>query len=300
MAFTQRIEAGADCAAKAIGSHLYGIRFGEVIVMQGPPLMGAVWSVAKPQHAMISSLVIFMSASFLLVAHIWALNDWSDYTEDRIASRRRSTARSSETTRADLLRLSIGSLAASLAFFGFLPWKTLIIAGAIAALGVIYSFPGIRAKGLPGLSSLAHFIGGILHFLLGYSLFGDLDRRAFLISLFFALVFTAGHATQEVQDYESDLASGVRTNAVAFGKRAVFLAAFTCFAIAFLYLGFAVTGIVPARLGFSALLFPLQAAWTFDVLHSGLAREKLVWLRSRYRMAFGLIGLNIISLVIWR
>ena len=301
MAFTQRIKTGAESAAKAIRRHLYGIRFGEVIVMQSPPLMGVVLSVSKPQHAMISPLAIFMSASFLLVAHIWALNDWSDYMDDRIASRRSSPARSSEATRADLFRFSIGSLVASLAVFGFLPWKTLIIAGAIAALGFIYSFPGIRAKGLAGLSSLSHFAGGILHFLLGYSLFGDLDRRAFLISIFFALVFTAGHATQEVQDYESDLASGVRTNAVTFGKRAVFLAAFICFAIAFLYLGcLAITGIVPARLGFSALLLPLQATWTFHVLHSGLTREKLVWLRSRYRMAFGLIGLNIISWVIWR
>jgi len=298
MAFTQRIKAAADCTARAIGKHLYGIRFGEVIVMQGTPLMGVVLSVSSPQYAMISPLAVFMSASFLLVAYIWALNDWSDYKEDRIGSRSPSLTRSSETTRADLLRFSIGSLVISLAFFGFLPWKTLIIAGAIAVLGFIYSFPGIRTKGLAGLSSLSHFIGGILHFLLGYSLFGDFDQRAFLISIFFALVFTAGHATQEVQDYESDLASGVRTNAVAFGKRAVFLAAFACFAIAFLYLGFlAATGIVPARLGFSALLLPLQAVWTLHVLQSGLTREKLAWLRSRYRMAFGLIGLNIMSLL---
>ena len=298
MALTQRIEAGADYTARAVGKHLYGIRFSEVIVMQGPPLMGAVFSVAKPQYAMIPPLAIFMSASFFLVAHIWSLNDWSDYWEDRTAARRHSLARSSEVTRTDLLRFSIGSLVASLAFFCFLPWKTLIIAGAIAALGFIYSFPGIRVKGLAGLSSLSHFIGGILHFLLGYSLFGDLDWRAFLISIFFALVFMAGHATQEVQDYETDRASGVRTNAVAFGQRAVFLAAFICFAMAFLYLGcLAATGIVPARLGFSALVFPLQAAWTFHVLHSGLAREKLMWLRSRYRMAFGLIGLNILSLL---
>ena len=283
-----------------MGRHLCGIRFSEVIVMQGPPLMGVVLSVSKPQHAMILPWTLFMAAGFLLVTHIWALNDWADYTTDRIISRKSSPARSSAATRPDLFRISIGSLVASLALFCFLPGKTLILAGAIAGLGFIYSFPGIRAKGSAGLSSLAHFVGGILHFLLGYSLFGDLDQRAILISLFFALVFTAGHATQEVQDYENDLASGVRTNAVAFGKRSVLLVAFTGFAIALLYLGcLAVAGIVPGRLGLSVLLLPLQAVWTFRVLRSGLTRENLLWLRSRYRMAFGLIGLNILSCVIF-
>jgi 4-hydroxybenzoate polyprenyltransferase len=151
-----------------------------------------------------------------------------------------------------------------------------------------------------GLSSLIHLAGGFFHFLLGYSLFGNIDQRALLISIFFALVFTAGHATQEVQDYENDLSSGIRTNAVVFGKMPVLLAALAGFAIAFLYLPcLAFAGIVPARLGYSALFLPLQVGWTFHVLRGGLSREHLAWLRTRYRVVFGLIGLNIISLIFW-
>ena len=300
MEVAHRIKARAGCAARVIWSHLSCIRFGEVIVMQGTPLMGAVLSAAKPSPAMIPTLAVFIPAGLLLVAHIWTLNDWSDYTGDRVVANKPSQACASKVTRAALLQISIGLLVGSLALFCLLPLRTLIIAGIIAVLGFASSFPGIRAKGVVGLSSLAHLAGGIFHFLLGYSLFGNIDGRALLISIFFSLVFTAGHATQEVQDYEDDLSSGVRTNAVVFGKKPVFLAAFTGFAIAFLYLPcLAVAGIVPDRLGFSALFLPLQAAWTFHVLRSGLTREKLEWLRARYRVVFGLIGLNIISLLFW-
>ena len=268
--------------------------------MQGTPLMGAVLASQKPSLAMIPSIAIFIPAGLLLVTHIWALNDWSDYREDRVLENESSQADASEFTRTALLRISIGSLIASLALFCLLPLQTLIIAGIIAILGFVYSIPGIRTKAVVGLSSLTHVAGGIFHFLLGYSLFGDINRRAIFISIFFSLVFTAGHATQEVQDYAGDLSSGIRTNAVFFGRRPVFLAALACFAIAFVYLlCLALAGVVPDRLGFSALLFPLQAAWSFRVWRGDLDREQLEWLRTRYRVIFGLIGLNIVSLFIW-
>ena len=77
---------------------------------------------------------------------------------------------------------------------------------------------------MPLVSSVSHFIGGLLHFWLGYSLFSPIDRRAILIAPFFALIFMAGHANQEVQDQDVLIRKGrIRTNAVVFGKTAVFL-----------------------------------------------------------------------------
>jgi 4-hydroxybenzoate polyprenyltransferase len=264
--------------------------------MQGTPVMGVVLSVGKLEPAMIPALAIFLTAGFFLVAHIWTLNDWSDFREDRGVENKIS-AKARTTTRSVLLRFSIWSLIAGLALFCFLPLQTLTIAGIIASLGLIYSLPGIRAKGIPLLSSVTHLVGGALHFLLGYSLFGGIDQRAILISIFFSLIFTAGHATQEVQDFDADRSAGTRTNAVVFGKTPAFLAAIAGFAIAFLYLVWlAFEGIVPARLGFSALLLPVQAACTLHVLHLGLERKNLEWLRLRYRVIFGLVGINILSL----
>lgn len=286
-------------AGQPVWKCLSCLRLGEILVMQGTPLMGVVLSVSKPEICMVPALALFLPASFLLVCHIWTLNDWADYRDDRHLHNQICMP-SRGFQRSILLRLSIASLLASFALFCFLPLQTLLLAGIIAVLGMIYSFPAIRAKAVPGLSSLVHFTGGIFHFLLGYSLFGGIDQRALLISVFFALVFTAGHATQEVEDYTNDQASGIRTNAVTFGKKPVFLAAFASFAAAFLYLAWlAVAGIIPARLGFSALLLPLQAAWTFHVLRVGLDPENLQWLRHHYRVAFAAIGLSILSLLVW-
>src|SRR6185436_13822618 len=94
--------------------------------------------------------------------------------------------------------------------------RTLALALAIAGLSAIYSLPPCHAKGVPVLGSFLHLAGGVLHFHLGYLLFGAFGGRSLALSMFFALTFTAGHLTQEVRDHDADLLNGIRTNAVAF------------------------------------------------------------------------------------
>ena len=113
-----------------------------------------------------------------------------------------------------------------------------------------YSHPAPSAKSAPVLSSLPHLLGGLLHFLLGYSLFDALDRRGILIGFFFALTFTAGHLNQEVRDHEGDRVNGLRTNAVFFGKERTFLAGLVLFMLAYADLAWlAFRGLIPAALG---------------------------------------------------
>lgn len=285
-------------ALSALSRHFANIRLGEVLVLQGTPLMGVILSVENPSFTMLPPLLVFVPASFFLVLHIWLLNDWSDYLNDRIQETARPWGDVSQNA---LLNLSIASLILSMACFFLLPWRTGLIALLIAALGMIYSYPGLRIKEKAGLAALSHLLGGSLHFLLGYSLFGEtVSHPALLISSFFALVFTAGHATQEVQDYPRDHLAGVRTQAVIFGREPVFLSACAGFAAAFILLTtLAIAGVVPARLGASILLLPLQGIWSCKVLRHGLTTEKIRWLRMRYRLLFGLVGLNIFSLLIW-
>src|SRR5260370_254940 len=88
------------------------------------------------------------------------------------------------------------------------------------------------------LSSLPHLIGGMFHFLLGYAVFTSIDYRAVFIAVFFALTFAAGHLNHEVRDFELDRKNNARTNAVAFGKRATFIAGLIVFSCAYLCLFF--------------------------------------------------------------
>jgi 4-hydroxybenzoate polyprenyltransferase len=261
-------------------SLLLRIRYREVLILQGPPLMGAALSLGHWNGASLVSLGILFLAGFLLVAHIWSLNDWADLPAER---------------RNPQLGLSMSLLVSSMALFACLGWTTLLIAIGVALLGVAYSHPAINAKGNPVFSSIAHLAGGLLHFLLGYSVFSTIGLKAVLIASFFTLVFTAGHATQEVQDYEDDRLKGIRTNAVVFGKTPVFIAALVFFALA--YGDFAllsIFGILPLRLWLvAAALFPLHCHWSFGALRSGLTPDRVQRLRNGYRVLFILIGMAI-------
>src|SRR5436190_22024447 len=54
------------------------IRFDEVFVLQGTPLMGAAFSIGALTTANLETLGVFLIGSVLLVAHVFTLNDWAD------------------------------------------------------------------------------------------------------------------------------------------------------------------------------------------------------------------------------
>jgi len=265
---------------ESLRSLLLRIRYREVLILQGAPLLGAALSINHWTGASLVSIGILFIAGFLLVAHIWSLNDWTDSPAER---------------RNPTLGLSLTLLVLSMALFTCLGRTTLLIAIGVALLGFAYSHPAIDAKGKPLLSSVTHLAGGLLHFLLGYSVFSTIGIKAVLTASFFALVFTAGHATQEVQHYEDDRLNGIRTSAVVYGKAAVFIAAFVCFAFA--YGDFALlslSGILPPRLWLmAAVIFPLHCHWSLNTLQTGLDPDRLRRLRNGYRVLFILIGIAI-------
>ena len=193
-------------------------------------------------------------------------------------------------------------LALSLLLFARLSRQTLLVAIAIAALGVFYSHPRLNGKGTPIISSCPHLVGGVLHFLLGYSLFTPIDQSGILIGLFFALTFTAGHLNQEVRDYDGDRLNGVHTNAVAFGKTPAFLAGLVVFTLAYtdLFL-LAGMGVVPAALAIMPLvLYPIHVVWSVQTLRAGLTFTNVSRFQDRYRMLYGVIGLGIVLALLLR
>jgi 4-hydroxybenzoate polyprenyltransferase len=285
-------------AARRPWALLTCIRFREILLLQGPPWMGIVLSTESLDLGKIPAIALFAAASFLLVAHIWSLNDWADERSDRFNPHKAGrTFASKGVSPRQMLTLSLGLLAASLGLFALLSTRTLLIAGAIAFLGTLYSLSNVDGKGTPVLSSVLHFVGGFLHFLLGYCLFSSLDRHAFLLAPIFALIFAAGHAIQEVQDWEFDSLSGIQTNAVQFGQVPVFLAALVGFSLAYGYLfSLAITNLIPHQLNLLLLvLFPLHLFWSLRTLKAGLTFERLRRLRNRYRALFALIGIGLVS-----
>jgi len=274
------------------------IRFGEVLVLQGAPVMGCVLAMGKPTMAKCALGAVFVMANVCLVAHMWSLNDWADQLTDAADDRksRHVFTRKGIGPKA-LLGLSLGLLGAGLMLFAWLTAATFWIAVGLTLLSFIYSFPGVHAKSVALLSSLPHLAGGFLHFLLGYSLFGSVDPDALRIALVFALILTAGHGVQEVQDHDADRRSGLRTNAVVFGKFSVFGTALLAFLFVYGYLWhLAAAGIVPFRLGpVSLALAGLQLYWAIQALNTRLSFAGVREYRHRYRGLFALLGLTVIS-----
>lgn len=283
--------------ATAFCRYLSCIRYREILVLQGSPLLGAAFAMGRPDSGRVVPLLVFAAASVLLVAHVFVFNDWAGIDGDlNDANRVAGVFAAKGISRDEIRRLWIALLALSLLLFGLLGARPLAIASAIALLSFLYSLPARSAKGVPVLGSAVHLAGGSLHFLLGYALFATVDARALALSLFFGLVFAAGHLNQEVRDFDSDGPNGIRTNAVTFGKTATFFAGLLAFTFAYALLGaLAVAGVIPRWLGCLALLYPLHVYWSSRAVAAGLGFQSICRLQARYRVLFAVIGLGMLA-----
>ena len=146
------------------------------------------------------------------------------------------------------------------------------------------------------MSSAAHLTGGALHFLLGYSLGGTIDRRGLAIAAFFGLTFAAGHLTQEIRDHQGDVLNAVRTHAVIFGRRRTFAASLALFTLAYALLAvLAFEGILPRPLVALIALYPFHLRWSLQALDEGLTYASTCRLQVRYRALYAIIGVAMVA-----
>jgi 4-hydroxybenzoate polyprenyltransferase len=277
--------------------YLSCLRPQDILALQGSPLLGAAFAIGRPAVHDLGPLATLMVANVLLVTHIFMLNDWSGLTGDFADPNKAArvfTARG--VRRRDIGILTAGSLIVSLLVFSRLGLVALGLAAAIAALSALYSLPRFNWKGRPLLNSLTHLAGGILHFLLGYSMGHAIDGRGLATATFFALIFAAGHLTQEVRDHQGDTINAIRTNAVVFGQRHAFAASLVLFTLAqMLLLLLSLQGILPRPLTALVALFPLQLHWSLRTLREGLTYASVTRLQTRYRVLYAVIGLAMVA-----
>jgi 4-hydroxybenzoate polyprenyltransferase len=268
------------------------IRFDEVLVLQGAPLLGAIFSIAHFNSQSVMTLLLLAAGNCFLVAHVFLLNDWSGVDDDlQDLSRVDRVFLNRGISRNEIAWLSWILLFLSLVLFAQLGSVSLIFGLMIAISSALYSAPAFDLKGKPLLNSLLHFVSGLLHFLLGYSAFGSLDARSLEIGCFFALIFSAGHLTQEVRDFEADLRNDIKTNAVQFGKERIFIAGFALFTLAdALLILLSVKGAVPHVLALVAALYPLHVYWSLRAMREDLTFESVRRLQVRYRMLYAGVG----------
>jgi len=277
------------------------LRLPDILVLQGSPLLGASFALAGGLAENAGRLAVLVAANVCLVAHIFALNDWSNRSADLADPNKADrvfTARG--VGQREMGVLTAGLLIVSLVLFWRLGTATLVLALGIAALSALYSLPPFAWKGRPLLSSAAHIVGGVLHFLLGYALGSAIDRRGLLVAAFCGVTFAAGHLTQELRDYDGDVRTGVRTNAVAFGKRRTFAASLALFTVSQALLAFlALQRTHPLMIILLVVLYLVYLRWSAQALAGGLTHAGVCRLQARYRVLYAVIGVALI-VALWR
>jgi len=279
--------------------YLSCLRPQDILVLQGSPLLGAAFAIRHPGVPDLAPLATLIIANVFLVTHIFMLNDWSGLTTD-LADPNKATR--VFTTRGvgrwEMGGVTAGLLVVSLLLFARLGPITFGLSLAIAVLSALYSLPRFNWKGRPLLNSAAHLAGGILHFLLGYSLGTAIDRRGLAIATFFALIFAAGHLTQEIRDHQGDAINGIRTNAVVFGPRRTFVASLVLFTLAhIILLMLALDGVLPRPLAALVVLYGVQIFWSIGTLREGLTFASVSRLQTRYRVLYAIVGLAMVAVV---
>jgi len=274
-------------------------RLQDILVLQGSPVLGVIFAIRHPRAEDLAPLATLVMGNLFLVAHIFMLNDWSGVAADLADPNKADgvfTARG--VGRREMGGLTVGLLLLSLVLFSRLRPLTLGLALSVAMLSALYSLPRFNWKGRPLLNSVNHLAGGNLHFLMGYSLGSALDHRGVAIATFFALIFAAGHLTQEIRDYQGDAVNHIRTNAVVFGPRRTFAASLVLFALAHaLLLGLVLLGTLPRPLAAVVVLLPVQLYWSVATLDAGLTYAGVSRLQARYRALYAIVGLAMAAAV---
>jgi 4-hydroxybenzoate polyprenyltransferase len=279
---------------------LSSIRAGEVLVLQGTPLIGIVFALDAFDPATIGRALILIAGSICLVAHVFLFNDWSGIDGDvHDARRKESTFLRKGVSQKEVLLLSIAFLLAALVLLKLLGIATFVVGSSIACLSFLYSAPIFHLKGHPVINSGLHLLGGSLHFLLGYASLAAVGNLSLVISLYFGLVFAAGHCMHELRDCDIDTLNGIRTNAVAFGRTPMFWSGLGLFFAAdALLLTLAISKDIPRLM---MLALPLNA-WhygaSWHVWRQGLSADSLGRLQRLYRILYAAIGILMLLTVL--
>src|SRR5579863_726280 len=88
---------------------LAAVRFSEVLVLEGPPLLGALCAMGAVSPHSLGSVALLAAGNGCLVGHIFTLNDWAGHATDRREPHRSLITRpdpSAGTRRPALLELA--------------------------------------------------------------------------------------------------------------------------------------------------------------------------------------------------
>lgn len=277
--------------------YVWGRRVGDFAVLAAIPLAGFLYGVQEfDAHAVWLAAGLSM-VSVLLMIHIFSLNDWADYFDDRLGRAEKPSNDGGRDDRTSLLIVAASS--AALVFLGLWLMRpaATIPAAATVVCSALYScrWP-THGKGTLLLSSLLHFACGASCFILGLTTASGSGSGQGNIAIFLGLSMIAGHINQEISDHREDQASRTRTYSTVLGPARSFVIGQIVFTIAFAFL------LAGMHDGWASLFGPLVISmWSANVALAigccgrGVGPESVERYRLGYRLLYVLIGLSMVA-----
>lgn len=264
-------------------SFLKNSHYCEVFLLSGSSFLGFFFSLESWSQFSLGKFCFFYLALILLIMHVYLFNDWADKYKKKF------------------LEASLVTGVSGIVLFFLISLLSFFIAILITILSILYSHPLFKGKGKPIFSSLIHLLGGSLLFLLGCASF-KITLNSFLLSIFFALAFSAGHLIHEIIDFSYDSSQGVVTNAIRFGEKRTYLLSFFLFSSSFFYLGFLILqGFFSFSLIYLILtIYLIYLFFSLKIFFSGITQERLIFFRKVYRSLFVFLGIFMWLDMLWK
>jgi 4-hydroxybenzoate polyprenyltransferase len=239
-------------------------------------------------------------AFFFLWAHLYAFNEWGGYLSDQgDRSKAHTPLMAGTIQRGEMFILACVCAFVSVVFYALLDVRLVPIACADITIGILYAHPRVLLKDVPFMSFVILFSVSVGDFMLGWLIFSPYITPGVLIGLYFGVLGIVGQSYHETGDYDTDKKSGIRTNAVRFGKKRIFITGFVLYTVACLYFCLlAQQAIVPDYLCIPLLVsYPLYVVLFAACVRTQLRSSAIHTFIVRYRVLYGGVGLAMLILL---
>ena len=274
--------------------YIKSIRWFEIAVRTGAPVIAILIVLSELNLVTGFKILHAFFAFFLLWAHGYAFNEWGGYAFDKLdGSKAKTPLLAGHVSHRELLILSIVFAGISVVLYATLDMKFLIIIFFDIIMGILYVHPKILLKNVPIASFVILFIVSVNDFLLGWLVFSPDISQGLLIGMYFGLLGITGQHFHEAGDCDSDKRANIRTNAVRFGKKNIFIIGFIFYTLSCIYFIFlSLTKIIPQYLYIVLLItYPIYFVIFYKCLKSSMGSSDVRCFVKRYRQLYGFIGL---------
>jgi 4-hydroxybenzoate polyprenyltransferase len=262
-------------------------------------LLGVNMALDAPDQSPDARVFLVLAANVLAVTFAFMVNDIEDAPDDaRDPERaaRNAVASGTITPRAGWIASGgVGMLA--LGLFAGVNALTLRTGAQTLLLGWLYSWRAVRLKALPLIDVIAHLLMlSSLLFLAGYFAYGRDVGSAWWVTAGVGFISAYGQLYNQLRDYDTDQAAGLRNTASVLGTRHTQWAMYVCLAAGIICLGISVViGLWPVWL----VLILLGSSPVLLLFRAGTDMRGTAALDITGRAQLGAMVMATITMIVW-